>query len=145
MNPKIWGPSAWFFLHCVTLSYPSNPTAEDKMNYKNFFTYLGKVLPCYNCQENYKKHLDEIKLDDCSLKSRQSLVEWLYKIHNSVNKTTGKKTYNYEDFINNYNKDIRNSNKSNNNFRYYMLSLSLILILLAVLFNSYLVYKQSIG
>ena len=36
MDPEIWGPSAWIFLHTITLNYPNNPTIYDKQNYKNF-------------------------------------------------------------------------------------------------------------
>ena len=32
MNPKIWGPHAWIFLHSITLNYPENPTPELKKN-----------------------------------------------------------------------------------------------------------------
>ena len=37
MNPKIWGPGGWLFLHSITLNYPENPTENDKMYHKNFF------------------------------------------------------------------------------------------------------------
>jgi hypothetical protein len=26
LNPKIWGPSGWFFIDSIVLSYPDNPT-----------------------------------------------------------------------------------------------------------------------
>ena len=37
MDPRIWGPPAWTFLHSVTLAYPDNPTETDRTNYKKFF------------------------------------------------------------------------------------------------------------
>ena len=37
MDPEIWGPSTWIFLHTITLNYPNNPTIYDKQNYKNFY------------------------------------------------------------------------------------------------------------
>ena len=37
MDPKIWGPPGWLFLHTITFNYPTNPTEEDKKYYKNFF------------------------------------------------------------------------------------------------------------
>ena len=30
MNPEIWGPPAWMFLHSISLAYPKNPTDVDK-------------------------------------------------------------------------------------------------------------------
>ena len=43
-NPEVWGPGAWLFLHTISLNYPTNPTYEDKENYKTFFTSLKE---CY--------------------------------------------------------------------------------------------------
>ena len=30
MDPLIWGPHAWFFLHSITLVYPDNPSEQEK-------------------------------------------------------------------------------------------------------------------
>jgi hypothetical protein len=45
MDPEFWGPSAWKFLHSITMSYPSEPTDKEKKVYKKFFEILGLVLP----------------------------------------------------------------------------------------------------
>ena len=37
MEPNIWGPHAWLFLHTITLNFPDNPTKEEKEKYKQFF------------------------------------------------------------------------------------------------------------
>ena len=37
MDPKVWGPNAWIFLHSITMNYPKNPTNEDKEKYRTFF------------------------------------------------------------------------------------------------------------
>ena len=55
MNPEIWGPSAWMFLHSVSLAYPKNPDEEDRLNYGNFFNNLQPILPCQKCSNNYPK------------------------------------------------------------------------------------------
>ena len=48
-NPKIWGPKAWFFIETIILSYPDNPTLNDKNTFKNFFNSLAFILPCRKC------------------------------------------------------------------------------------------------
>ena len=53
MDPKIWGPGAWLFLHSVTLNYPNSPTQIDKKIYSDFFNLVGKVLPCSACKNHY--------------------------------------------------------------------------------------------
>ena len=95
INPEEWRPSAWKFLHYVALVYPSNPTDEDKNNYKNFFYSLQHVLPCSKCSENYKKHLKDYPIDN-SLRDNDSLFKWTVDIHNEVNIITNKDTFSYE-------------------------------------------------
>ena len=45
MEPEIWGPHAWQFLHSITLSYPDNPTLEDKNNHAQFREQAKWVEP----------------------------------------------------------------------------------------------------
>lgn len=103
MNPNVWGPHAWIFLHSITFTYPNNPTAENKMNMYNFFSNLGSVLPCDKCKINFSKHLEKHPLNNRVLCSRGNLVKWLIDIHNDVNSYTGKPKmsyYNVEQFYN---------------------------------------------
>ena len=59
-----------------------------KNQYKQFFYYLGKVLPCKYCRESYDKYYKELPIDNF-LNSRHDLTLWLYKIHNEVNDKLG--------------------------------------------------------
>ncbi len=97
MDPSIWGESAWFYLHTVTLSYPEKPTKQDKLDMYNFFKHLK--LPCIKCQVNYKKHLKKHPITEKVLSKRERLVKWLIDIHNEVNIETGKKIMSYEEAI----------------------------------------------
>jgi type IV secretory pathway VirB4 component len=101
MNPEIWGPPAWTFLHSITLAYPDNPTDSDKINYENFFNILQPILPCAKCSNNYKIHLQEDPITN-HLDSKSSLVKWLINLHNKVNKINGKRELNYNEVINHY-------------------------------------------
>ena len=102
-NPEIWGPGAWLFLHTITLNYPSNPTQQDKDNYKKFFTSLKNVIPCKNCAKHYSENLNTYPINK-SLNSNQDLVKWLIDIHNEVNVKNKKRKYSYNEVIDNYNK-----------------------------------------
>ena len=53
LQPQIWGPHGWKFIHYVSLGYPENPTINDKNFYKNFYYSLQDVLPCEKCRINY--------------------------------------------------------------------------------------------
>ena len=88
---KIWGPSMWDSMHAITFKYPDNPTDNDKKRYKMYFYSVGYVLPCTHCQKSYRRLIKSgvTKLDDNALKSKKNLTEWLYNVHEAVNKKLG--------------------------------------------------------
>jgi hypothetical protein len=96
MNPEHWGPYAWRFLHCVTLTYPETPTSKEMREYKAFFRSLCFVLPCKICRRHYEGHLQQDPLTDKVLSDKTSLVKWLIRIHNRVNKQEHKPVLTYE-------------------------------------------------
>lgn len=99
IDPTIWGPPLWKFMHYFTLSYPENPTEEDKDNLYNFFLTIQTVLPCEKCRYNFKSHLEKTPLTEEIMSSNIKVVRWLFDIHNEVNKTTNKPVLLYDDFI----------------------------------------------
>lgn len=129
MEPKIWGPHAWIFLHTITLNYPENPNQIEKQNYKSFFESLSKILPCDNCREHYSENIENIPID---LQSRESLVQWLFTIHNKVNQKNNKQLVNYDDFINQYSELY---NQKDKNYILYT-----ILLLIAIIL--FIIYKK---
>ena len=91
---RLWGPSGWLFLHCVSFGYPykidpTKPEHLEKQNdYYRFFYYLGKVLPCKYCRESYMDFF--IKKSPMNhLGSREELAKWFYDVHNLVNDKLG--------------------------------------------------------
>ena len=100
MNPKVWGPHAWIFLHSITLNYPDNPTEFQKKKYKEFFNSLAFVIPCEKCSFNYSK---KIKTKPVNVDSKMDLVNWLLEIHNQVNKSNGKKEYTLNELLERFN------------------------------------------
>jgi hypothetical protein len=91
---RLWGPSGWLFLHCVSFGYPykidpANPEHIEKQNdYFKFFYYLGKVLPCKYCRNSYMEFFTN-NSPLAHLNSRQELAKWLYDVHNLVNDKLG--------------------------------------------------------
>jgi hypothetical protein len=89
MSPELWGRYLWFSLHFIAQDYPEDPSDEDKAAYKSFFENLWKVIPCYKCSVNYKRHLEELPIDDY-LSTKDALFIWTVSLHNIVNKELGK-------------------------------------------------------
>ena len=124
MEPNIWGPPAWTFLHSVTFLYPENPTVVDKQNYYLFFKSLKNVLPCPNCQEHYSINFEKFPI---RLEKRDDLIEWLIDIHNEVNIIYHKKQFTYEEVYQKYKKLYNPSNYFNKGINLIILLLIMIL------------------
>lgn len=90
MLTSVWGPSLWHSLHTISFNYPIRPNREDKDNYYRFYKQLVHVLPCRYCRENYKKNIQDIKLNMKVMESRKTLSYWLYQVHERVNQMLGK-------------------------------------------------------
>ena len=101
LQPLIWGPHGWKFIHYVSLGYPENPTINDKNFYKNFYYSLQDVLPCEKCRINYKKNIMEHPIDP-HLENKDSLVKWVIDIHNKVNEELNKPKLEYQEAIDLY-------------------------------------------
>ena len=82
-----WGPAGWTFLHTVSFMLPRNPTRDQQNKYRNFFQLLGDTLPCPVCRAHFKQSLE---LAPVPVTSPRVLSEWLFRIHNDVNRATGK-------------------------------------------------------
>ena len=93
---SVWGPVGWKYLHSVAYGYPVNPLEHDaknglasgttENNYKIFFTFVGKTLPCGLCRESYSKFITE---NPIRATSRSDLTRWVWEIHNMVNEKLG--------------------------------------------------------
>jgi len=132
MIPEKWGPSAWTFLHYITLGYPTCPTEEQKNNYKQFFYSLQNILPCEKCKEHFSNNISKIPLTDDILNSKEKLFNWLVDIHNQVNIITGKKELSYEEAFKIY---MKNDDKYLNSI---LMSTIIILVIVIIV---YIVYK----
>jgi len=99
MDSKKWGPSAWTFLHYITLNYPEYPSKDEKLQYKIFFESLQYILPCPECREHYQKHLVTTSLTDKVLSCRRNLIMWLIDLHNIVNKSGNKPIVSYSEAL----------------------------------------------
>ena len=83
-NTKVWGSSAWTFLHCISYTYPDNPTKKQRNEYKKFLLSLQYVLPCSICRDHTKKYFKENPVDDALL-SKERFVCYLIKLRNYIN------------------------------------------------------------
>lgn len=98
MDPNLWGPKGWYFIHSIALAYPDNATDKQKEKYKTFFLTLGDVLPCPVCQGHYKENVNEKDLDR-ALKSKKFLFNWTVNIHNKINVLNDKPVLSHQEAL----------------------------------------------
>ena len=134
MEPNIWGPAGWTFLHSITFQYPEDPTDIDKRKYYTFFNSLKNVLPCPTCREHYETNFEKFQI---RLNNRQELIEWLIDIHNEVNRSSGKKEYSYDEVYHIYNNMYEGSTSESGNYDYLFL-----LLFLFIIIGCYYYYKE---
>ena|ERR1700747_2827213 len=143
MKPSKWSKFAWPFLHLLVLEYPENPTNDDKNNYRIWITYLGFVLPCNKCANNFQNNLKKLPLSDKVLSSRENLCTWMIDMHNLVNLELDKRLLTYDEALDEIEKMMSDNNNyinsicpkpTNNNFWLYMVIFVLILIICYLVF-----------
>ena len=97
LDPPVWGPHYWFFLHTVALSYPHHPNAVTKKKYYEFIQNLPLFIPVDTIGNNFEKLLDEYPVT-AYLDSRDSFVKWMHFIHNKINEKLEKPKITLNDF-----------------------------------------------
>ena len=85
METVYWGPAGWRFLHILTFLYPEIPDTGDKILMRDMMWLIPDILPCKYCRASFTKYMANLDITP-ALESRDLLVEWLYKMHNKINK-----------------------------------------------------------
>ena len=91
IQPKVWGPAAWFFFHSVMHNYPNNPTQYDITEYKQFLVSFANVLPCPSCRTDFSSLINEYIVDDNYFTSQKQMIYLGYALHDRVNEKIGNK------------------------------------------------------
>jgi hypothetical protein len=138
MNPNIWGPHLWNFLHTISFNYPDVATTDVRESHYNFFNSLIDILPCDVCRVNYKKKLQNLNLLG-SLNTKEDFVDFVINLHNNVSKDLGKSEYMKEDVIKKYS-ELYNSKYGgggNNENVLYIVYIILFVILMYYVIKKY--------
>ena len=101
LEPKIWGPHYWFFLHTIAMTYPHHPNAVTKKKYYEFIQNLPLFIPVDNISSEFSVLLDKYPVVSY-LDNRESFVKWVHFIHNKVNHSLGKEEISYNAAIEAY-------------------------------------------
>lgn len=98
LDPKIWGPHYWFFLHTVAMTYPHHPNSVTKKKYYEFIQNLPLFIPVEEISKNFEKMIDRYPITPY-LDNRDSFIRWTHFIHNKINEKLEKPTTTLNDFF----------------------------------------------
>lgn len=98
LDPKIWGPHYWFFLHTVAMTYPHHPNTITKKKYYEFIQNLPLFIPVEQISSEFSKLLNEYPITPY-LDNRDSFVRWVHFIHNKINVKIEKPEISLNDFF----------------------------------------------
>ena len=101
LDPKVWGPHYWFFIHTVTMTYPHFPNAVTKKKYYEFIQNIPLFIPVEEISGYFTKLLDQYPVAPY-LDSRETLVRWTHFIHNKINELLEKPKISLEKFYADY-------------------------------------------
>jgi len=101
LDPKIWGPHYWFFLHTLALSYPHHPNSITKKKYYELIQNLPIFMPVDEIGKDFELLLTDYPVT-AYLDSREALIKWMHFIHNKINEKLEKPKIGLNEFYNNY-------------------------------------------
>ena len=136
LDPTVWGPHYWFFLHTVSLTYPEKPNETVRKKYYDFIQNLPLFIPIDNIGNYFSELLDKYPVTPY-LDSRDSFIKWMYFIHNEVNKKLGKNEITLSEALEDYYKNYENINyghREKKNENYIFFGIILILTILSINF-----------
>jgi len=98
LDPKVWGPHYWFFLHTLAMTYPRHPNAVTKKKYYEFIQNLPLFLPVEEISGEFSKLIDKYPITPY-LDNRDSFVRWMHFIHNKINEKLEKPQVSLNEFF----------------------------------------------
>jgi hypothetical protein len=101
LDPKVWGPHYWFFLHTLVMTYPHHPNAVTKKKYYEFIQNLPLFLPVEEISGEFSKLIEKYPIAPY-LDNRDSFVRWMHFIHNKINEKLEKPQITLNEFFVNY-------------------------------------------
>jgi len=109
LDPKIWGPHYWFFIHTIAMTYPIRPNAVTKKKYYEFIQNLPIFIPVENISGEFSKLLDKYPVIPY-LDNRESLIRWTHFIHNKINQKLEKPQISLSEFYVKYYEEYKSQN-----------------------------------
>ena len=141
LDPKIWGPHYWFFLHTIAMTYPIHPNAVTKKKYYEFVQNIPLFIPVENISGEFSKLIDKYPVVPY-LDNRESFIRWMWFIHNKINQKLEKPQITLNEFYLKYYEEYKHENTKNIEFNKLKEKLIYISVILFIIFIIYYFYDK---
>ena len=101
LDPTVWGPWYWGFLHTIAMSYPHHPNDVTKKKYYELIQNLPLFIPVETIGTDFSNLLDQYPITSY-LDSRDSFIRWTHFIHNKINERLEKPKITLNEFYMQY-------------------------------------------
>ena len=109
LDPNIWGPHYWFFLHTISMTYPNRPNSVTKKKYYELIHNMPTFIPVEKMSSDFSKLLDLYPITPY-LDTRESVIRWIWFIHNKINSKLDKPQITLNDFYIKYYEEYKPKN-----------------------------------
>jgi hypothetical protein len=141
LDPKIWGPHYWFFLHTLAISYPLHPNAVTKKKYYEFIQNLPLFIPVNDISVEFEKMLELYPVTPY-LDNRDSFVRWTHFIHNKINVKLEKPELPLNEFYIQYYNEYKSQNEKNLEYKKIINKVIYGGILVSIVMSIYYLYDK---
>jgi hypothetical protein len=141
LDPKVWGPHYWFFLHTIAMTYPHHPNTITKKKYYELIQNLPLFIPVEEISKEFEKMIDLYPITPY-LDNRDSFIRWTHFIHNKINEKLEKPPISLNDFFIIYYNQYKSQNEKM--IEYYKLKEKLVYggIIVSILGVIYYLYDK---
>ena len=109
LDPKVWGPHYWHFLHTIAMNYPHYPSTITKKKYYELIQNFSLFIPVENISGEFSKLIDKYPIQPY-LDNRDSFIRWTHFIHNKINEKLEKPQISLNDFFVKYYEEYKPKN-----------------------------------
>lgn len=141
LDPKVWGPHYWFFLHTIAMTYPNHPNAITKKKYYEFIQTLPLFIPVEQMSSDFVKLLNTYPVQPY-LDNRESFIRWVWFIHNKINKKLEKEPITLSEFSIKYYNEYKTVGEKYADYYRYKEKIIFFSILLAIVVSIYYLYDK---
>ena len=141
LDPNIWGPHYWFFLHTVSMTYPNRPNALTKKKYYEFIQNLPLFIPIEKISTEFSKLIDQYPITPY-LDNRESFIRWTHFIHNKINEKLEKPELSLNEFYIKYYNEYKPNNIKNHDFNKLVGKIVYLIIIISFIGLIYYLYNM---